>query len=384
MGCDFDAVIPRRGTDSIKWNCYAEDVLPLWVADMDFRSPPAVIQALRERVEHGIFGYGKEPDALREAVLAWIERRYGWRVSPEALAFIPGVVRGLHMAIGGVTDAGDEVLYQTPVYPPIHRAPAENARAGLANALVPDAQGHYHIDFDAFEGLITPRTKMFILCNPHNPMGRVFDRRELERMADICLRHNLVICADEIHSDFVYAGHAHIPIASLSPEVAARTITLLAPSKTFNIAGLDCSVAVIPSPELRERFLAGGGRLIPGVNVMGYTAALAAYKHGEEWLEELLAYLQANRDALFAYVRDSLPGVSMALPEGTFLAWLDCRQAGLPQEPYTFFLERARVALNDGPSFGPGGEGFVRLNFGCPRSLLMEALERMREALAKL
>jgi cystathionine beta-lyase len=225
---------------------------------------------------------------------------------------------------------------------------------------------------------------MVILCNPHNPVGRVFRRPELERLAEICLRHDVIICSDEIHCDLVYRGHPHIPIAALSPEVEARTITLMAPSKTYNIAGLECSVAIVPDPELRRRFLAGRCNLVPSVNVMGFAAAQAAYAHGDEWLAALLLYLEANRDYLCAYADAYLPGIRIYPPEGTFLAWLDCRGAGLPADPYTFFLERARVALNPGPSFGAGGEGFVRLNFGCPRAILAEALERMRAALAKL
>lgn len=385
MSFNFDEIIPRRGTDCEKWDEYPEDVLPLWVADMDFRAPPAVIEALRARVEHGIFGYGREPAGLREIITARLKRLYGWSVAPEALVFVPGVVRGIHMACRGVVSPGEAVMYQVPVYPPIHWAPAQNGLMGVANSLVPDAGGYYTMDFDAIEAQISRHpVRMFILCNPHNPVGRVFRRPELERLAEICLRHNVIICSDEIHCDLVYRGHPHIPIATLSPEVEARTITLMAPSKTYNIAGLECSVAIVPDPELRKRFLAGRCNLVPSVNVMGFAAAQAAYAHGDEWLSALLLYLEANRDYLCAYADAYLPGIRICPPEGTFLAWLDCREAGLPADPYTFFLERARVALNPGPSFGAGGEGFVRLNFGCPRAVLTEALERMRAALAKL
>ncbi len=371
MSFNFDEIIPRRGTDCEKWDEYPEDVLPLWVADMDFRAPPAVIEALRARVEHGVFGYGREPAALRD-------------VAPEALVFVPGVVRGIHMACRGLVSPGEAVLYQVPVYPPIHRAPAQNGLTGVADQLLPDDRGWYSIDFDALESQISPQVRLFILCNPHNPVGRVFRRPELERLAEICLRHGIVICSDEIHCDLVYSGHQHIPIATLSPEVEARTITLMAPSKTYNIAGLECSVAIIPNPELRARFLAGRCNLVPSVNVMGFIAAQAAYQHGDAWLEELLRYLEGNRDFLCQYVEEHMPGLRVHPPEGTFLAWIDCREAGLPGDPYTFFLERARVALNPGQSFGAGGEGFVRLNFGCPRAILVQALERMRAALASL
>jgi cystathionine beta-lyase len=250
--------------------------------------------------------------------------------------------------------------------------------------LTRQADGAYAIDHDAFERAITDRTRIFILCNPHNPVGRVFQRQELERMAEICLRHNLVICSDEIHCDLIFDGNRHLPIATLSPEIARQAITLMAPSKTFNIAGLQCSIAVIENPELREKYKAARAGLAPEINIMGMVAALAAYGEGGPWLDEALRYLQANRDFLLRYVNEQLPGVRMAKPEGTYLAWLDCRQANIPGNPHEFFLQEAKVALNDGAAFGRGGEGFVRLNFGCPRSTLAEALEKMKNALTAL
>jgi cystathionine beta-lyase len=244
--------------------------------------------------------------------------------------------------------------------------------------------GGYGIDFEALEAAITPQTRIFLLCNPHNPVGRVYSRAELERLAEICLRHDLIICSDEIHADLVYLPHQHIPISSLDPDVAKRTITLMAPSKTFNLAGLQCSFAVVPNDELRQTFLQAARGLVPWVNLMGLVAAQAAYSSGGEWLDQLLPYLQANRDFLRRYVESELPGVSLAEPEGTYLAWLDCRASANPQaaaDPFNFFLEQACVALVDGKSFGPGGDGFVRLNFGCPRSALEAALMRMKNAL---
>ncbi len=228
---------------------------------------------------------------------------------------------------------------------------------------------------------ITDRTRTFTLCNPHNPVGRVFTREELTTMAELCLRHDLTIISDEIHCDLIFSGAQHIPIASLSPELAARTITLIAPSKTFNIAGLYCSAAIIPDPELRRRFKAAAAGIVPSVNLMAFTAALAAYRDGGPWLAACLRYLEDNRDYLMRFVEDRLPGISMSPMEGTYLAWLDCREAGITGSPAKFFLERARVGLNDGAWFGDGGEGFVRLNFGCPRATLAEALERMAGAL---
>jgi cystathionine beta-lyase len=247
------------------------------------------------------------------------------------------------------------------------------------------SDGRYTIDFDAFERAITPRTRMFLLCNPHNPVGRVFTREELARMAEICLRRDLVICADEIHGELIHPGHQHVPIASLDPEIEARTITLIAPSKTFNLAGLRCAVAVIPNQALREKFVASRLDMVQTPNILGYTAMVAAYRDGQPWLDELLRYLESNRDFLVKHVRNNFPGVEVGVPEATYLAWLDCRGASIPgNDPFTFFLEAGKVAFNDGATFGRGGQGFVRLNFGCPRSLLTQGLDRMETALRKL
>jgi cystathionine beta-lyase len=241
--------------------------------------------------------------------------------------------------------------------------------------------GSYCIDWQALTGNLTAETRMLLLCNPHNPVGRVFQVAELERMAEICLGHGMIICSDEIHCDLVFSGYQHTPIASLSPEIAQSTITLIAPSKTYNLAGLQCSIAIIQNPEMRKQYLRSKKGLVPWVNLMGLVAAEAAYQHGQEWLEQVLVYLEANRDFLMTFIRQNLPGIQMSVPEGTYLGWLDCRKVGIPGNPAQFFLENARVALNDGAAFGKGGEGFVRLNFGCPRATLQEGLERMRYAL---
>ncbi|HOV48421.1 MAG TPA: PatB family C-S lyase [Anaerolineae bacterium] len=384
MTCDFDAFIDRRFGDSIKWNVCEEDELPLWVADMDFRCPEPVIAALQERVAHGIFGYGSAPSELREVLVARLAALYDWRVAPEAIVFLPGVVVGFNLAAQALTRPGDGLLIQTPIYPPFLTVAADAGLRPESMELSRRPDGAYEIDFDRFEAALSPHTAMFLLCNPHNPVGRVFRRDELERLAQLCFQKRVLICSDEIHCDFIFSGQRHYPIAALDPEIAASTLTLMAPSKTFNIPGLGCSFAVIPDPALRERFNAGQRGVVGHVNVLGYTAALAAYRDGGPWLESLLAYLEANRDFLVTYVREHLPGVHVAAPEGTYLAWLDCREAGIPGNPYEFFRARARVMLNDGATFGPGGEGFVRLNFGTPRALLTEGLERMRAALAEL
>jgi cystathionine beta-lyase len=385
MPYDFDRIIERRNTESNKWHKYPPDVLPLWVADMDFASPEPVIRALRERVEHGVFGYGVEQPELHQVMQDRFLKRFGWTVEPEAMVLMPGVTPGNNTACRAFGGPGDGVLMQLPVYPPILRLPDNVGMSRDGAGLIRGTEGRYTIDFDALERAITPRTRMFLLCNPHNPVGRVFTREELLRMAEICLRHGLIICADEVHGDLIYTGHSHVPIASLDPEIEARTVTLLAPSKTFNLAGLKTSLAVIPNRALREKFMAARADMVQTGNILGYTAMLAAYRDGQPWLDELLRYLESNRDFLVKYVRTNFPGIETGIPEGTYLAWLDCRRAGIPSnDPFTFFLESGRVAFNDGATFGRGGEGFVRLNFGCPRSLLIQGLERMGAALARL
>jgi cystathionine beta-lyase len=385
MSYDFDRPVDRRSTESSKWRKYPPDVLPLWVADMDFPAPAPVIRALHERVEHGVFGYLLEQPEFFEVVVDRLRKRYGWQVQPEAILLLPGVIPAFNVACRALAAPGEGVLLQVPVYPPILRLPGH---AGLARDEAPlgrEADGRYSVDLDRFAAAIAPHTRVFLLCNPHNPVGRVFRRDELEAMAEICLRRGLAICADEVHCDLVYGGHQHIPVAALDPAIAERTITLMAPSKTFNLAGLKCSVAIIPNGELRARFVAAQADLVRGVNILGYTAALVAYRDGQPWLDGLLRYLEASRDLVVRYVRDRLPGVATVAPEGTYLAWLDCRNADIPGgDPYTFFLERARVALNDGATFGPGGAGFVRLNFACPRAMLADALERLRGSLASV
>jgi len=381
MTYDFDRRIDRRGTHSDKWQKYGPDVLPLWIADMDFQSPEPVIRALRERVEHGVFGYlAFEQPEFHELFADRLLKRYNWRVSPDAVVLIPGVIPGFNVAGRVLAAPGDGLILQTPVYPPILRAASS---IGLTREEAPLARrpdGSYAPDLDAFAAAIRERTRFFLLCNPHNPVGRVFSRDELTRLAEVCLRRGLAIVADEIHCELTLDGQRHTPIASLAPEISERTITLMAPSKTFNLAGLKCSVAIIPNAALREKFVAGRVDLVQTVNVLGYAAAFAAYRDGQPWLDELLRYLEANRDFVVEYVRARLPGVAVAPPEATYLAWLDCRNAGpAAPDPFTFFLEKARVALSDGALFGAGG--FVRLNFGCPRSILTEALDRMSLAL---
>lgn len=388
MRYDFDEVLDRRGTESVKWHEYPEDVLPMWVADMDFRSPPPVIEALRRRVEFGVFGYpeglhgtANELPGFRQLIVDRMAERYQWQIRPEDLIFTPGVITGFNKACLAAAAPGGGVLVQPPVYPPILEAARNSGMIRQDAPLARLRDGSFAIDEEALAAAITPETRLFVLCNPHNPVGRVFRREELERMSEVCLRHGITICSDEIHSDLVFRGHQHVPVAALDPEIAQHTITLIAPSKTYNLPGLQCAIAIVQNPELRERYRRAGQGLVSWVNLMGLVAAQAAYREGQDWLDQLLPYLEANRDYLYDYVGRELSGITMPRPEGTYLAWLDCRNAGIEGNPFAFFLKKARVALSDGTTFGTGGEGFVRLSFGCPRALLVEGLERMRRAL---
>jgi cystathionine beta-lyase len=381
MNFDFDRPPDRLASDSRKWHRYAgRDILPLWVADMDFAAPPAVVEALRARVEHGIFGYGYETCGLKEATIAYLAARYGWTVEEAWVVWLPGLVCGLNVAAATVGEPGDEVLCATPVYPPFMSAPT-NQRRRTVTAPMARRGGRWEMDFDALDRAVTPRTKQFFLCSPHNPVGRAFTRRELEQVAAFCARHNLVLVSDEIHCDLVLDDVAHEPIATLSPELAARTITLMAPSKTYNVPGLGCSLAIIPNPELRAKFTRAAQGIVPDVNVLGYVACEAAMRHGEPWRQALLAYLRGNRDLIEQTVaRGELPGVTMTHVEATYLAWLNIESLGLTNA--AAFFEQHGLGFSDGAPFGAAKDTYVRLNFGCTRATLAEALARMKRAVA--
>ena len=377
---NFDSPVDRRGTASLKWNKYQDrDIIPLWVADMDFLSPPAVIQALQERVSHGVFGYTTAPDALAETVQEMLGREYGWEIEQQWLTWLPGLVCGLNVACRAVGKPGESVFTFTPIYPPFMTAPILSGRRLVTAPL--RLQGvRWEMDLDEFERAITPDTRLLLLCNPHNPTGRVWSRTELDDLAVLAERHDLIICSDEIHAGLVLAeDKPHIPIATLSPAIARRTITLNAPSKTYNIPGLGCSFAVISDPGLRHTFREAMNGIVPHVNLLGYAAAQAAYRQGEGWRRELLAYLRCNRDLVLARVA-AMPGLRSTPVEATYLAWIDARETGLRQP--TEFFEKAGVGLSDGAAFG--SPGFVRLNFGCRRELLVDALNRMQNALETL
>jgi cystathionine beta-lyase len=374
---DFDTIVNRSKTGSEKWDKYqGRDIIPLWVADMDYRSPPAVIAALHERIEHGVFGYTHPPRSLIEAVIDHLDRDFNWQIQPEWLVWLPGLVCGLNILSRTMGEVGDEVITFTPVYPPFMSAPDLSQRSTVKVALQL-IEGRWVADMEALERAITPRTKLLLLCSPHNPVGRAWTREELQQFADAAERHDLVIGSDDIHAGLILdEGIRHIPIATLSPATARRTITLLAPSKTYNIPGLGCSFAVISDPALRKRFIKAAGRIVPHVNLLGYTAAEAAYRHGEGWRQELLTYLRGNRDLVEEAI-GSIPGLATTHVEATYLAWIDTRARGI-ENPGRFF-EEAGVGLSNGAEFD--APGFVRLNFACSRSLLVEALGRIAASL---
>jgi len=375
---DFDTLIDRRCSASEKWDRYqGRDIIPLWVADMDFRSPPAILEALHERVKHGVFGYTAPPKSLIATVVSHLQQQYSWAIDPRWLVWLPGLVCGLNVACRAVGSAEDEVMTCTPIYPPFMSAPILTGRTTVKVPLKLNGS-RWEMDLEAMERAITPRTKLFLLCNPHNPVGRVWTREELIDLAELAERRDLIICSDEIHAGLILdADKRHLPLAMLAPEIARRTITLHAPSKTFNIPGLGCSFAVVADPALRKSFKQAMAGIVPHVNLLGYAATEAAYRDGEPWRRELIEYLRANRDLVLRAVT-SMAGLSVTPVEATYLAWIDTRERGIGN-PEMFF-EQAGVGLSDGAAFGL--PGFVRLNFGCQRSLLTEALQRMQRSLA--
>ncbi len=381
MKYNFDEIIDRRNSDSIKWNYFDEDILPLWVADMDFLSPPEVLGALRSRIDHGLFGYSKPQDKTRLAVQNWLSIRHGWDVQCDDILLIPGVVQSFNVAAAAFSRPGDSVLLQTPAYHPFFDVSLNSTLNQITSPLDCDSNGHYTPNISQLKKALTPDARTFMLCNPHNPSGRVFSESELLSMAECCIENNTIICSDEIHSDIVHPGFKHIPIASLSLEIAQSSVTLVSTTKTFNLAGLKSSAVIIPNPRLREIFSNQLSGFVGTVNVLGEIGMAAAYEHGTEWLSELLIYLDGNRQFLLDFVSNELSGINLYPPEGTYLAWLDCSDLELPN-PAEFFLNKARVGLNSGEWFGKNYSDHVRLNFGCPREILASALERIKNALS--
>lgn len=383
MEFEFDKVINRQDGFSLKWSRFPSDVLPLWVADMDFKAPAPILTALKERIDHGIFGYSSQPKDLAEIVKDRLKQKYDWEIETEDIMFIPGVMTGVNAVARAIGSPNENILVQTPVYYPFLDV-AENSQKTLKCSELINVKGQYEINYEEFQNHLEQRTKLFLLCNPHNPVGKVFNKSELEKIANMCLANNTIICADEIHSDMTFSSHQHIPIATLSPEVANSTVTVIAPSKTFNIPGLASSVLIVQNAEIRKKIKMVLSGLTMGINLLGYSAALAAYRDCSEWHTALLKYLENNRDFLFNEIKSHFPEIKMTPPEATYLAWLDCRRLKIPSRAFEFFLQEAKVGLSDGKTFGKGGEGFVRLNFGCPLSTLKEALNRMKTALNKV
>lgn len=376
---DVSLLCQRRGE---KWALYPEDVLPLWVADMDFPVAKPIQRLLRRSLDLGDLGYPMHPRPTRlPSVFARrAEERFGWSVEAGRVELITDVVQGLYVALQQFTAEGEGAVVQTPIYPPFLAAVREMRRTLVENPLL-IADGGYSVDLEGLRRVVDERTRIILLCNPHNPSGRVFRREELEGIAEVALARDLVVVSDEIHADLVFPGSRHIPFASLSPEIEARTLTLTSASKPFNIAGLRCAVAIFGSDELQQRFLGCPRHLRGGLGSFGIAATEVAWRHCQPWLDDVLAYLAANRQLVADFTAAQLPGVRHFRPEATYLAWLDCREIGLEPSPYQFFLSRAKLALSDGAAFGSPGRGFVRLNFATSRRILSQALERMAEAL---
>ncbi len=386
MTFDFDTILDRRRTGSYKWDfcerAFGEkDVIPMWVADMDFAAPPAVVDALTARAAHGAYGYPLVSKSFWRALSDWLKRRQGWEVGRNEMTLLPGVVPGLNLCVNAFTRPGDKIVIQTPVYHPFYAAVENNGRRLVRNPLAFDG-GRFTMDFEHLKSLDDGRTRMIILCSPHNPVGRVWTREELGKLAEIAAAGDWVVVADEIHGDLILPGRRFTPLASISKEAAAQTVTLTAPSKTFNVAGLSTAAAIIGNPRLKTLFdsqLQNAG-LTMG-NVFGLAAFEAAYREGEAWLDALLVYLAGNSEFAGRFLAEKVPGIKLIAPEGTYLGLLDCRGLGLEQaELDRFFLRDARVYFDPGPRFGDELRGFQRINLGCPRPLLGEALERIERA----
>ena len=383
---DFDRVIERRGTSSLKWD-FGERIvgrsglIPLWLADMDFAAPPQIVRALQAAVDQGIYGYTLEPDSWFDAAAGWLRRRHGWEVRREWMLPSPGVIPALVFAILGLTEPGDGIVIQPPVYYPFSVRVTANGRRVVENPLKLSG-GRWEMDLEGLEKVVDERTRMLVLCSPHNPTGRVWDRESLLRLADICLRRRIVVVSDEIHGDLVMEGFRHVPFASLSEEAAAHSVTLLSATKTFNLAGMGGSLTVISDTGMRARFDAVQHAIAAGpANIFAAAAAEAAWKHGEQWLEELLAYVQANFQFLAGFLTENLSSVTLTPLEGTYLAWMDMRALELSDDQIRDTLQAdAGLWLDEGRKFGRGGEGFQRLNVACPRATLADAAKRLVRA----
>ena len=386
MQYNFDEIIDRTNTGSVKYD-YTEkvfgtnDVLPMWVADMDFKTPDFVVEAVKKRAEHEIYGYPVKPDSFYNSVKKWLAERHDWDISTEWLSFSPGVVPGIATSVLAVTQPGDKIIIQSPVYFPFYEVVEGTGREYVVNELKLD-NGKYYIDFPALEEAITPDVKAILFCSPHNPVGRVWTEEELKELGRITKKYDITIISDDIHADFIYPPNKHIPIASINDDLAERTITTITPSKTFNIAGLSTSVVVIPNMEKRNAYNEQLKTLHLGMgNIFGIAALEAAYTNGAPWLDELMHYLSGNLEWMNQYFESNLPELKIIQPEATYLAWIDFSALGLGDEELKQFVtNEAKIALNPGIMFGKGGEGFMRLNFACPREILKKGVYRLENA----
>lgn len=390
MQYDFDTIIDRHNTNSFKWDHVekyfkVKDIFPMWVADMDFKAPHPIIEAVRRVADFGIFGYSAVPESYYESVAGWMRRRHGWEVKREWIAMSPGVVPALHVLVNALTQPGDQVILQTPVYYPFFNAVTCNGREILDNPLRLEGD-QYLMDIDGLEKTITPLTKMIILCNPHNPISRVWTSHELKSLGDLCMKHNIVMIADEIHSDLIYTGFKHVTLNQVSPDYEQNCITCTAASKTFNLPGLKTSNIIIPNPDLRKRFndtMHNCG--VPAPGMFGVAATEAAYNYCEDWLDQLLEYLEGNIAFLKKYLSENIPGAKLLQPQGTYLLWLDFRDCGVAKDKLANFIrEDAGVALEPGTLFGSKTEGFERMNIACPRALLERGLSQIAGAVNRL
>ena len=384
---DFDTVIDRHHTGALKLEVLQErygrpDLLPLWVADMDFATPDFVVNAMKERMSHPIFGYTVEPSDYWPSVIDWIRSHHQWEVKREWLTFIPGIVKGIGMAINVFLRPDEKVIIQPPVYHPFRLTPEGNHREVVMNPLKENADGTYSMDFDQLAQVADEKCRMLILSNPHNPAGMVWDVPTLQRLAHFCHEHHILVISDEIHCDMVLSGHKHHPFASVSDEAAACSITFGAPSKTFNIAGVVSSYAIVPNESIRRRFFDWlTANELNEPTLFAPIATIAAFRQGEEWRQQMLAYVEQNIDFVSDYLQQHIPAIRALRPQASFLVWLDCRALGLNHEALVdLFVNRAHLALNDGEMFGPGGQGFMRMNVGAPRSVLHQALEQLKAA----
>ena len=389
MHYNFDEIIDRTGTFCVKWDfaeqfLEAKDVLPMWVADMDFRTPDFIVDAVKKRAGHEIYGYTVRPDSYYDSIISWINKKHNWKIKKDWIIFSPGIVPAVYLSVMAYTQPGDKVIVQPPVYFPFFSAVTENERELVYNQLVLK-DGRYYMDFQDLENSIDNKTKMIIISNPHNPGGSAWTKEELNQLADICLKKNVLIISDEIHSDLIFKPYKHIVTANISEEIAKHTVTMMAPSKTFNLAGMATSSVIISDPDLRRTYQKMFDKVHVGMgNLFGMVASEAAYSNGEDWLKQMLEYVKGNLNYMENYLKKHIPKVKMIRPEGTYLVWLDFRALQMGNKELKNFIQnKAKLGLSDGPVFGPGGEGFQRMNIACPRSVVKEALMRLKEAIRK-